>query len=257
MLMLDRIKKRQLDGFKEFVQNMEITALSKRQQIMTAGILEDPNFMSWVVKNLKAMDDVLNLPTDEMEKVLASQAQIMNIFAKAISDLPQDQITNVVNSNPRFAAQIKDELAYLKAVENAEREGARYYLVKSVRKLQEEEVINGFGWKLPPMDVFYPRTFEDGKVDIYFETGVLAATGEMIKNKRIGKWTHFYDTGTLLASGEYTEGLKTGEWEFFYANGKPRAKGLYFDDLRGGVWDEWDRAGKQKEVYYKDGAKVD
>lgn len=254
MEMLDRIKRRQLDGFKEFVQNMEITALSKRQQIMTAGILEDPNFMSWVMKNIKALEDVLSLPTDEMDKLL-SQNQLVGVFVKAISDQPAEKLDQIISSNPRFAAQINDELSYLKGIENSEREGARYYLVKSVRKLQQEEAIQGFGWKLPPMNIFYPKTYDDGPVEIFFDSGVLAATGQMLKNKRTGKWNHFYDTGTLLATGEYREGLKAGEWEFFYSNGKVRGKGLYFDDVRGGVWDEWDRSGNKKEVYYKDGVR--
>lgn len=254
--MLDRIKKRQLDGFKEFVQNMEITAAGKRQQIITAGILEDPNFMSWVLKNMKVMDDFLSLPSEDLEAVLVSHPQIVTIFAKAIKDLPTEKQDSILNSI-RFSSQIKDELSYLTTVEIAEREGARYFLIKTVRKLQQEEKIQGFPWKLPPMDVFYPKTYADGATEIFFQTGILAAKGEMLKNKRTGRWIHHYDNGSLLAKGEYTLGLKSGEWEFYYGNGKIRAKGLYFDDARGGVWDEWDRNGEKKEVYYRDGVKME
>lgn len=107
------------------------------------------------------------------------------------------------------------------------------------------------------MDVFYPKAYPDGPTEIFFQTGILAAKGDMMKNKRTGRWIHHYDNGSLLAKGEYTEGLKSGEWEFYYGNGKIRAKGLYFDDARGGVWDEWDRNGEKKEVYYRDGVKMD
>lgn len=255
--MLDRIKKRQLDGFKEFVQNMETTGLLKRQQIITAGVLEDPNYMFWIMKNIKSLPDILELPSEDVEKVLSTQSQVIGVLAKALFALPKDRIDGFVNSLPKFNSQVRDELSYINEVPPAELEGAKFFLLKTIRKLQEEEKIEGFSWRLPPMDIFYPKSFDDGKVEIFFESGVLAAEGEMLKNRRTGLWTHFYDSGKLLARGHYTEGLKEGKWEFYYGNGKSKAQGFYLEDNKNGAWKEWDRSEKCQEVTYNLGVRVD
>jgi hypothetical protein len=257
MAMLERIKKRQLDGFKEFVQNIETTGLWKRQQIITAGVLEDPNYMFWILKNIRTFESILELPSEDLEKVLLTQSQVIGVFAKAIVTLPDNEKENFANSLPRFNAQIRDELSYMGDIPATEIEGARFFLVKTIRSLQEEEKIEGFPWRLPPMDIFYPKTYEDGNVEIYFESGILAATGEMAKNKREGLWTHFYDNGKLLARGHYKEGLKEGKWEFYFGNGKNKAQGYYLDDNKHGLWQEWDRKDKMNEVTYKQGVKLD
>jgi hypothetical protein len=59
--MLDRIKKKQADGFKEFVSSMETTGSPMRGQILTAGLMEDPIYMTYVMKNLKTFNDFLQL----------------------------------------------------------------------------------------------------------------------------------------------------------------------------------------------------
>ncbi len=255
--MLERIKKRQLDGFKEFVQNMETTGLWKRQQIITAGVLEDPNYMFWILKNIKSFESILELPSEDLEKVLSTQPQMIGVLAKAIVTLPQTEKEALTNSLPKFNSQIRDELSYMGEVPPAEVEGARFYLLKTIRTLQSEEKIEGFSWRLPPMDIFYPKTFDDGSVEIYFESGILAATGEMSKNKREGLWTHFYDNGKLLARGHYKDGLKEGKWEFYFGNGKNKAQGNYLDDNKHGIWQEWDRNNKMSESTYKQGVKLD
>lgn len=255
--MLERIKKKQLEGFKEFVHSMETTGTSKRTQIVTAGVLEDPNFMFWVMKNMKTMEDFMTLPGEDVQAVLSSHPQIINVFAKAVFDLPKDQLDNISSSVPKFASQIKDELSYLKEVTGGERESARYFLLKTVRKLQDEEKIQGFGWRLPPMEIFYPKSYPDGKTEIFFESGVLAASGETLRNKRSGSWIHYYDTGKLLAKGTYLEGAKSGDWEFYYGTGNKRAQGEYVNDLRNGVWQEWDRNNVLSEVLYNEGVRQD
>lgn len=255
--MLERIKRKQLDGFMEFVENMETTGATKRLQIMTAGILEDPIFMSWVMKNMKTFDDFLTLPADDLEFVLGFHPQIITILAKSLFEYPQEKKDDLTNSVAKYASQIRDELSYLKEVSPQEKDSSKYFMIKSVRKLQHEEVIQGFGWKLPPMDIFYPKSYSDGRTQIFFESSILAASGDMLKNKREGLWEHYYDNGKLLARGTYSDGFKHGEWEFYYSNGKPRAKGLYFKDERGEMWQEWDRNGVQTESLYREGVKVD
>lgn len=255
--MLDRIKRHQFAGFKEFVQNMEITGAQKRQQIFMAGVLEDPLFMAHVMKNIKTFDDFLNLPSDEIDAVLSHQEQVMSIFAKCMFGEPTEKLIALESTIPRLLSRFKDELSYLNEVTPSEREGARYYIVKLARKFQTEERINGFQWKLPNQDIFYPKTFKDGKNQIFFESGTLAAEGEYFKGKRVGYWRHNYDSGKILAEGDYdSSGLKSGVWVFYYGSGSLKSQGKYKEDLKHGTWKEWDRNGAVIEVEYSEGVKV-
>jgi hypothetical protein len=144
MGMLDRIKKRQLDGFKEFVLNMETTTASSRQHILMTGILEDPVFMTHVMKNVRTFDDFLNLPIDEIDLVLRSQEQIMGVFAKCVHGLESDTIGMLEGMIPKYISKLKDELSYLKEVSPSEKEGAKYFILKAIRKLQMQESIQVF-----------------------------------------------------------------------------------------------------------------
>jgi hypothetical protein len=254
--MLERIKRKQMDGFKDFVQNLEITAGVARQQIFTTGVLEDPLYMSWIMKNLKTFDDFINLPSGEIDSVLSHQRQMIGVFVKCFWGESAEKITALESIAPKFMSEIKDELSYLQNVTSSEKEGAKHYMVKTTRKLMQDEIINGFRWALPPMNVFYPPTFKSGLNEIFFESGIVAAKGLIQANKRVGLWQHYYDNGSLLAFGDYYDGLKVGEWTFNYANGKTKAQGKYLADEKHGLWKEWDRTGELHEVVYSQGAKV-
>lgn len=256
MGMLERIKKKQIDGFKDFVQNLEITAGSTKHQIFTTGVLDDPVYMSWVMKNLKTFEDFMKLPTEDIEEVLSHQDRIISIFVKCFWGEGEDKITGLESVIPRFMSQIRDEVSYIQNVTPSEKEGARYYMVKSVRKLMSEEKINGFRWELPPMDIFYTRTYKNGLVELFYESGAIAAKGPMEANKRTGQWQHFYETGQTLAFGDYYEGVKVGEWTFNYANGKVKSAGKYIADDKHGIWKEWDKNGEMKETVFSEGVKV-
>lgn len=253
--MLDRIKKKQNEGFKEFVISMETTSGITRGQIFTAGVLEDPVFMSYVMKNIRTFDDFIKLDSDDIDTVLSSQEQIMGLFAKCLFGAPQEQIMSMETTIPRLMSRLKDELSYLKDVTQQERDGAKFYIMKVVRKLQTEEQINGFKWVLPPQDVYYPKQIKDGEAKIFFEDGTIAATGIHVKGRRMGDWKHYYETGKLLAEGDYFDGQKTGVWKFYYSNGKLKSEGKYKADQRHGTWKEIDRNGTETVVEYNEGVR--
>lgn len=256
MGMLDRIKRKQFEGFKDFVQNMEITDGAKRQHIFITGVLEDPIFMMYVMKNLKTFKDFLELPSDEIEVVLDTQEQMMSIFAKSLFGIDDDSLRSYEKVVPRHFSKLRDEISYLKTVSPSEQEGAKSFIVKAVRKMQKEERINGFRWMLPPNDIFYEKQGpKEGDVRIYFESGFIAAEGQVQKGRRIGTWRHFYDSGKLLAQGDYEDGLKDGFWQFFYGTGSLKSEGKYKADLKQGPWKEWDRKGDILMFNYVDGVK--
>ncbi len=259
MGMLDRIKRKQFDGFKDFVQSMEMTEGMKRQHIFITGVLEDPVYMMYVMKNLKTFKDFLELPSDEIEAVLDTQEQMMMmIFAKSLFGIDDEGLRTYEKVIPRHFNKLRDEISYLSEVAPAEQEGAKSFVLKVVRKLQKEERINGFRWMLPPNDIFYEKQGpKEGEVKIFFETGVLAAEGQVLKGRRIGTWRHFYDTGKLLAQGDYDDGLKDGFWQFFYGTGALKSEGKYKADLKQGRWKECDRKGEETTYEYADGVKVE
>ncbi len=257
MGMLDRIKKRSFDGFKEFVLNVETSSASSRQQILLTGILEDPVFMTYVMKNVRTFEDFINLPSDEIDTVLKTQEQMMGVVAKCVFGLDPVKMTAFESNIPKYLSKLKDELGYLKEVTPGEKEGAKNFILKAVRKLQAQESIQGFPWQLPSPNIFYPKTYKDGECEIYFESGVLAATGEVAKGKRSSIWKHFYDSGKLMAEGEYSDGLKIGVWAFYYGNGSIKSQGKYKSDLKHGQWKEWDRSGVMSLAEYLEGIKKD
>lgn len=257
MSMLDRIKKRQLDGLKDFVESIEVTGALQRQQIVMNGILEDPIFMRWVTRNVRTFDDFLKLSSDEIDLVVRASDAMLSVIAKALPVLGPDDVQKYEECFPRVLRKLRDEVSFLKDVPAPEREAAQFFVLKTVRKLQREEAIAGFAWHLPPAEVFQEQaSAKEGTVSISFEDGTVALEGEVLRGKRIGIWRHYYDNGRLLAEGNYQEGVKTGPWRFYFGNGDLRSEGKYLNDLRHGVWKEYDRTGEVRVSEWSEGKKV-
>lgn len=254
--MLDRIKKKQADGFKEFVSSMETTGSPMRGQILTAGLMEDPVYMTYVMKNIKTFDDFLQLSSDDILSVITSQNQMVGLFAKCIFGSDSDPVKKFESSLPSLVSKLKDELSYINEVTPREKEGASFFILGVTRKFQLEDKIQGFPWILPPQEMYQPLKVLEGLNQIKFENGITAAEGMCTKGKRTGKWKHSYETGKLLAEGEYFNDLKTGVWNFYYSNGQPKSQGSFRSDLKQGTWKEWDRSGQMIQVVYNDGVKA-
>lgn len=252
--MLERIKKRQYEGFREFVQNLETSPRSSRQQILLIGTLEDPLYMHSVMKNIKTFENFLELPSTEIVDVVQAQEQFITLFAKAVYG-DESLIKKLDELVPRYASKIREEISYMGEVTPVEKEGARFHFIKKVRALEEEEKIHGFSWQLPDVSVFQVVNLEDGRLEIKFESGILAAEGDIFRGQRTGEWSHYYDSGKLLAQGRYVLGLKQGEWKFYYPEGSLRAQGRFVQDLRHGNWKEWDRSNGVKELFYEEGVR--
>lgn len=249
--MLTRIKKKQYEGFKDFVESLETTTLSSRYNIMVSGILEDPAFMQWVTKNMKTFDQLLELPSDDIEVVIRSNDSMMMMLARAMKNLDWEKYSG---NFTRFLGKLRDEIGYLTEVNPAEQEKAQYFILKAVRKMQRDEKIQGFHWEMPPQDIFLPLALpREGVHQLKFIDGSLAAEGEVLKGKKIGQWKHFFETKKILAEGPYQEDLKEGLWTFFYGNGEKRSEGRYMNDSRHGEWREWSRIGEMSIAEWIEG----
>ncbi len=254
MGMLERIKKKQIPGFKEFVQNLETSRSGVREQIAFSGMLEDPLYMSWVRENLVSFEDFFSLPSDDMILVLNHQEQVLQVFAKSLFN-QEKRIQELALAIPKLIGKLKDELSYLKEVSSHDQESAKLFILKLTRKLQEEEKIQGFRWSLPPAALFHPLALKDGPSETVFRSGSLALKGDIFKGKRKGKWQHFYESGGLLGEGEYDQGMKLGEWTFYGPKGNLKAQGNYKLDEKDGLWKEWDKKGVVEEFEYQEGVR--
>jgi hypothetical protein len=254
MGMLERIKKKQLQGFKEFVLNLETTISTKRRPIILAGILEDPIYMSYVIKNVRTFEDFLSLSEEELNKIFPYE-DLAAMVAMSLQEVPEEKIKKLETLIPKYFPKIQDELSYLKESTLEQRERAHHHLLSVVRKYQEEKIINAFDWHLPPDSVYSLELPKEGVQRIFFDNGKLAAEGQILKTRRQGHWRHYYENGALLAEGEYQGGLKQGKWVFYYANGALKSQGHYLDDLRQGLWSDWERSGVESQGEFIKGIK--
>lgn len=259
MGMLTRIKRREIEGFKDFVKNLEITSDSRRKEIIQVAVLEDPIYMSIVIKNITDAFEIIKLSSDQVEKIIKALPNGLQVFAKAFFntkeiDFIKDQVL------PRF--MVKEFEEFLTAVgqlKKADQEGAQFLIVKMARFLQEKEDIYGPMWMFPSAELMAEDKMKSftGMVELKFENNCIAARGQSIKNKRQGIWEHFFENGKLMAKGSYEQGLKEGPWQFWYLNGKLKAEGAFKNDSKHGLWKEFDQDGKIAVVQYDEGKRLD
>jgi hypothetical protein len=251
---LDRHKKNKFEGFKNFVETLEGTPAATRTVIFLNGLLEDPNYMMWAMRNVKTFKDYLDLPSDEVEACFKANPNSAKFVAKLLFKTPELETAESIFR--RQFSQIKEELEATGEVTDLEREASLISLLKTVRKLSKDGRVNGFKWTLPDEAIFFDKSPREGKHQINYENGVLAAKGEMLKGKRQGKWEHFFETGKILARGDYDLGLKSGDWEIYYSTEKIRSSGKYRQDVRHGTWKEFSRDGNETVIEYVEGKKV-
>lgn len=243
MGMMERIKKKKAQGFKELVINMESSSPETRSQIFTSGYLEDPVFMVYALKNIRTFDDFLNLSSDDIFKVISGHEQLVRVLAKCLFGMDEKYFDSFYRAIPLLMGELKDELKLLDHLTVPEREAARVHVLKVVRKFQTEERIDGFSWILPPETVYVSPKVQEGECKILFEDKTPLAQGSMLKGKRSGEWVFYSTTGKIFAKGLYDQGLKTGTWIFYYGNGSKKAQGDFVQDEKSGPWLEWDREG--------------
>jgi hypothetical protein len=242
---LKRIKRKEYDGFKDFVRSLETTAHSKRVEIIQAAILEDPVYMTYIFKNMTTANEVIELVADSIDVVVKNMPNAISTLAKAF--YKSDKIDYIMNEvlTAGMAKDFEEELGLITELKVAERDAAQYLLVKTYRDLQEQEYIYGKSWDFPPGHlVKEDGARQEGHVVIEFENGQTAAEGDFMKGNREGTWVHYYENGVIMARGNWKSGMKEGEWTFWHANGKKKAQGIYREDVKEGTWQYFDRNGQ-------------
>lgn len=258
MGMLTRLKRRELEGFKEFVCNLETTPESRRKEILQLAALEDPLYTSWVIKNITTINSILKLSSDQIDKVLKTIPNGINALAKAFYNSEQIPFIKEQVLSRYMLSDFEEYLVAISALKKSEQEGSQFLILKVVRELQRKGEIEGPFWSLPPIDLMNEEkmTSFNGEVEIKFDNGAVAAKGTMLKSQRHGIWEHYFESAQIMARGFYRAGLKNGNWEFWYLNGKVKAKGAFKDDNKHGEWHEYDQTGTETLVKYEQGKKL-
>lgn len=258
MGMLTRLKKKELDGFKEFVCNLETTPETRRKEILQLAALEDPIYASWVMKNMASANDVLKLSSDQIDKVIKTLPNGLNVLAKAFYNSEKVSFIKEQVLSRYMLSDFEEFYAAISSLKKSEQEGSQFLLLKVVRDLQRKEEIEGPFWSLPPISLMNEEKLDvmNGDVEIKFDNGKVAAKGSVLKGDRHGIWEHYFENAQLMAKGFYRAGLKNGSWEFWYLNGKVKAKGSFKDDNKHGDWIEFDSTGTETLAKYEYGKKL-
>jgi hypothetical protein len=258
MGILNRIKRQELDGFREFVTNLETTTESKRKEIIQLAVLEDPIYMNWILKNITDVNKVIRLSSDQFEKILKNLPNGLQILSRAFYNHPDLEFIKTQVLTRFMLGEFEDYLSNIKALKKSEQEGAQFLIMKSMRLLQAQEQIIGPHWFLPPIEIMREDKMKSisGVSEIFFENGNLAARGEILKNLREGFWEHFFENGKLMANGEYDQGQKSGSWSFWYISGKIKSQGEFKNDMKHGTWKEYDSEGTVTVVEFEEGKRL-
>ncbi|MBL6989473.1 MAG: hypothetical protein ISR65_06830 [Bacteriovoracaceae bacterium] len=258
MELLKRHKKRGIEGFKDYVCFLEETPNEKVKDMIALGLLEDPVYMTWIVKNLVDYTYLSKLSSDDIYKIWGQLPNPVMIFVYALFKSPVEEDIVYNKFDDRMRRKYKDEAELVEAVQYSQQENCRLTIMKKIHELQKFRAITGFAWQVPSEKILIGENFElnRGMYVSKFEDGKVALKGRIASKMRDGEWDHYYPNGQLMARGSYQQGEKEGDWEFYYANGFNKASGYYLDNLKDGDWSEYDKDGNEEVFFYKRG-KVD
>jgi len=94
-----------------------------------------------------------------------------------------------------------------------------------------------------------------GDFRLYYESGKMEISGQIDKNKNIGKWQYFYESGQIESEGNFIDNLPEGEWKWYYRSGELREQGSFTRGKRLGLWKQFDEGGnviEEEEIFESD-----
>lgn len=255
MQILNKYKKQFDEGFKKFVMNLDLLPGKVVKEMIFNGVLEDPVYLKWVLENKLNFEHFLKLEKEEVLKVFRSINYPSMIFLKALKGHPEENTFITTNLPSLILKQYLDDRENAK-ITVAQQEDARIKIMQAIFNLKEQGELSAIDWKLPPAEVMSGTSHlidKLGNYTQYYEGGVLAISGVVVKGNREGLWKNFYPNGALHAEGHYTGGQKINEWSFYYLNGNLKSKGIYKDDLKNGEWIEFEANSEAKIYNYQNG----
>jgi hypothetical protein len=257
MYTLTKHKKLGVKGFKTFVKNLELFPEHTVSTMTSIGMLEDPVYMKWALKNKIRFDNFLSLDYESVLKVLDKMkpTSIQSlVFAMKGHEEEDNFLKNNIEGKNLF--QYNDFAEYI-TVTTKQFNIGKSRIMESMFELEMSGEIPSFSWSLPPENIIRGESHilaVDGSYILRYVSGKIALEGQLTHMLREGVWKHFYPNGSLLAEGVYLQGEKSGDWILYYADGQEKSKGSYKNDLKHGVWKEIDPKGEILVIKYKEGA---
>lgn len=255
MKILLRFKKKEMDGFKEYVTKLEVVPRLKRPDKFLQATLEDPVYMSWVAKNLFDINKFLDFSSNSVELVFNQIKECHKVLLLAFHRTSlEGKLLEVIPKNLLNNYKTEIEILQNAPITTSKQEQAQTFIICTMRELQKKDLIYEHPWRLPPLHVvkINKNAPTNGLFESFFEDGKTALRGLLRTSYRTGHWKHYYTTGLLLAEGDYDNDEKIGQWSFYYPDGKIKAQGAYDASKKTGQWKEWDRQGKEKIVDYNE-----
>ena len=252
MKLLFRHKKKEVEGFKKYVEDLETSPFKKKVEKFQMAALEDPIYMYWVAMNIFNMRHFFNLDAGDVEVIIESikewEKVLVNAFHKSLYEPELIPILNKLKPDIKEKYDYQITLTGTESISPEMNEKNQFSIIKTFRRLQKSQTVSGHPWKLPEdFNILKPRKINNpsGPFTLTFENGQLALEGELKKTQRIGPWKHFFPNGKLMASGEYKDDELNGEWVFYYPNGLKKAQGSFEESKKIGKWQEWDRSNRE------------
>jgi hypothetical protein len=254
---LIRHKKKGYEGFAYFVKFIEALSPLKQKDFLENGMLEDPIYIGWVLKNMMSIKFLSGLETEELVKLEQNLPNFFEHLYYAMVKDPDglDPVEDILPLG--MFKNFKEVCEYLTPADKSKSLASASAIIVKIRDLQDRGLIKEFYWKYPPKDIAFEKkdTERTGQYKLVYPNGEIALTGMVERTLRTGEWLHFYENGEMMARGYYEEGEKTGEWKFYYSNGRQKSRGLYVDNLKEGEWETWNAKGEKSLVHYIRGRK--
>ncbi len=255
MYTLTKHKKLGLKGFKTFVKNLELFPEETVKTIISVGLLEDPVYIKWALKNKVGFHYFLKLDYESVLKVISklgrSGLQLI-VFAIKDHELEDEFLKKNMTEKVLFEYE---ELSKYTLVTEQESNIGKFRIMEVMLELEMNYEIPSFAWDLPSLEVMQGKSHRLGKDGSYLQkylNGNIALEGQLIHMLREGSWRHYYPNGSLMAEGIYLQGEKNGNWDFYHPDGSRKSVGSYKEDLKNGKWIEYAN-GEGLELKYKEG----
>ena len=230
MGMLTKHKKKGLEGFQNFVCNIETASSESFKNILQTAMIEDPIYITWALKNLMHFEDVVELEDEPFETLLNAMPNCQTwVYAFGHSEM-EPLLLGKVSKLTR--QKFLDELALVPKISPGQQLQARNSCITKLRAMQKNHDLDPYAWQLPPQEVLdgdHLKLPATGEVVIDYAPGQPALRGSMDNHMRTGNWEVFYPNGQKYAQGAFKEDQRDGVWEFFGTRGEAKMKQSFED----------------------------
>jgi hypothetical protein len=260
MTYLSRMKKKDSAGFEQIVRDLEVLPIKKKWDRSFMMSIEDPIYMSYVVKNLLSIDKVTTLDKKSFFIFCEKTPNIITLLYFAFHNRPQEkEILEMLAPKYKELYDEENERNLSKEVSQGLRESAMGKLISSFRNLSDGRNLELIQISSPPVNVlnFDKSSPPTTHLKRFYENGTCALEGEIKRKLRMGPWKIYYSSGQLMAQGEYVEGMMENLWSFYYPKGTKMSEGHFRKNIKINDWKEFNAKGEISIVNYGDKEAID